>query len=82
MVFSRTRNIDPLILELREARRKMVVRAVALSYANRAHTIYWSLMISSLIFLVLVPFRGISCASLYAIGLTAVWAMVHNVRRA
>jgi hypothetical protein len=81
MVFSRVRNIDPLILELREARRKMMVRAVALSYANREHTIFWALMISSGIFMALVPFRGIQSASLYSIGGTALWAMVHRVRR-
>ena len=82
MILSRVRNIDPLVLEMREARRKMMMRTLALSYANRNHTIFWALMISTAIFMVLCPFRGIQSASLYSIGCTMLWAMVHRVRRA
>lgn len=78
---TRLEQMDPRFIELREARKKMLIWALKGSYARKSDTLYWALLVCITIFVILSPIRGIQSAFLYALGSAALWTMVHRVRR-
>jgi hypothetical protein len=67
--------------EVAEANRKTFLELLRKSYAKRADTIIWSMIVFILATVVLIPFLGFLLGPVFAGLVSLCWSAVHRVRR-